>query len=65
MIIIKVQPGEKIDRALKRYKQKSRRVGTIKALRDGKHFTKKSVKNRQIIGKAKYIQKIREAEDKW
>lgn len=63
MLIIKVQEGENIDRALKRYKQKTRRTKLINNLRDQKQFIKKSVKNRKKIGKAIYVQNLRIKED--
>ena len=56
MLIINVKDGESIDRALKRYKNKHRRVGVIKQLRYRKHFTKPSVARRAEVLKAKYIQ---------
>ena len=43
MIIIPVKEGEQIDRALKRFKKKFLRTGTMKQLRSRKQFTKKSV----------------------
>lgn len=64
MLIIKVQEGEKIDRALKRYKQKTRRTKLINNLRDQKQFTKKSVKKRKRMEKAVYIQDLRNQEEK-
>ncbi|MDD3722107.1 MAG: 30S ribosomal protein S21 [Lutibacter sp.] len=63
MLIIKVQDGENIDRALKRYKQKTRRTKLINKLRDQKQFIKKSVKNRRKIGKAIYVQNLRVQEE--
>lgn len=56
MLIINLKDGESIDRALKRYKNKHRRVGVIKQLRNRKHFTKPSVTRRAEVLKAKYIQ---------
>ncbi len=56
MLIINLKEGESIDRALKRYKNKHRRVGVIKQLRNRKHFTKPSVTRRAEVLKAKYIQ---------
>lgn len=64
MLIIKVQDGENIDRALKRYKQKTKRTKLINNLRDQKQFIKKSVKNRKKIGKAIYVQNLRNQEEK-
>lgn len=54
MIIINVKDGESIDRALKRYKNKHRKVQIIKELRSRKEFTKPSVRKRKIKLKAKY-----------
>lgn len=64
MLIIQVKEGENIDRALKRYKQKTRRTKLINNLRDQKQFIKKSVKNRMKKGKAIYVQNLRNKEDK-
>lgn len=54
MLIIDVKDGENIDRALKRYKNKFRRVQLMKELRRRKHFTKPSVKRRNEILNAVY-----------
>ncbi len=54
MLIINVKDGESIDRALKRYKNKHRRVGVIKEIRRRKHFTKPSVERRNEILNARY-----------
>ncbi|MFA5297455.1 MAG: 30S ribosomal protein S21 [Lutibacter sp.] len=64
MLIIPVKEGENIDRALKRYKQKTRRTKLINNLRDQKQFTKKSVKNRMKLAKAVYIQDLRNQEER-
>lgn len=54
MLIIEVKDGESIDRALKRYKRKHRRIGLIRELRRRQSFTKPSVKRRNEIQKATY-----------
>ena len=54
MLIIDVKEAESIDRALKKYKRKVQRVGTIKELRKRKHFTKPSVERRAEVLKAVY-----------
>ncbi|NRB49181.1 MAG: 30S ribosomal protein S21 [Saprospiraceae bacterium] len=54
MIIIPVQEGESIDRALKRYKRKRQDIGLMKELRKRKHFTKPSIERRNEILKARY-----------
>ncbi len=57
MLIVEIKEGETIDRALRRYKRKHKKVGLMRELRDRKHFTKPSVKRRNEIMKAEYIQK--------
>lgn len=64
MLIIKVKEGESIERALKRYKRKHRNIKVVNEIRERKHFTKKSVKRREQIQKAEYVQKLkRESEN--
>ena len=55
MLIINVKDGESIDRALRRYKNKHKKVQLMKQLRARKHFTKPSVERRDEILKARYI----------
>ena len=55
MLIIERKEGESIDRALKRYKNKHRRVGIIKEQRRRKEFVKGSVIRRKELLKAVYI----------
>ena len=63
MLIIPIKEGENIDRALKRFKRKFDKTGTMRQLRSRKQFTKPSVKRRAIIQKAQYIQKLRDQEE--
>ena len=63
MLIIPVKDGENIDRALKRFKRKFDRTGTMRQLRERQQFTKPSVKRRSQIQKAKYIQHLRDQEE--
>jgi small subunit ribosomal protein S21 len=63
MLIIPVKEGENIDRALKRFKRKFDRTGTMRQLRTRKQFSKPSVKRRAEIQKAQYIQKLRDQEE--
>lgn len=63
MLIIPVKEGESIDRALKKFKKKFERTGTMKQLRARKQFTKKSVKRREEIKKARYTNQIRSQQD--
>ena len=57
MLVIEVKDGESIDKALRRYKNKHKKVQLTKELRSRKHFTKSSVKRRAEILKAKYMTK--------
>ncbi len=63
MIIIPVKEGEAVERALKRFKRKFDKTGTMKRLRKRKQFTKKSVIRREQILKAAYVQRLRQDEE--
>lgn len=56
MLIIDVKESESIDKALKKYKRKFERSGTLKQLRRRKNFTKPSVERRTEVLKAIYKQ---------
>jgi small subunit ribosomal protein S21 len=56
MLIIDVKDSESIDKALKKYKRKYERSGTLKQLRARKHFTKDSIVRRTEVLKAVYKQ---------
>ena len=55
MLIIERKDGETIDRVLKKYKSKHRRIKLIRELRSRKYFTKPSITRREEIAKAVYI----------
>jgi small subunit ribosomal protein S21 len=55
MLVINVKDGESIDRALRRYKNKHKKVQLMKQLRARKHFVKPSVSRRVEVLKAKYM----------
>ena len=59
MLIIPIKEGENIERALKKYKKKFERTKTLRELRSRQQFTKKSVKRRQEIIKAEYVERMR------
>ncbi len=63
MLIIPVKDGENIDRALKRFKRKFDRTGTMRQLRSRQAFSKPSVVRRKEVQKAQYIQGLRDAEE--
>ncbi len=56
MLIIDVKDSESIDKALKKYKRKYEKSGTLKELRRRKNFTKPSVERRGEVLKAIYKQ---------
>ena len=63
MLIIPVKDGKNIERALKRYKRKFERTKTIKTLRTRKQFAKPSITRRAQLIKAKYVQRLRTADE--
>ncbi|HCD22846.1 MAG TPA: 30S ribosomal protein S21 [Flavobacteriaceae bacterium] len=63
MLIIPIKEGENIDRALKRFKRKFDKTGTMRQLRDRQQFTKPSVTKRKQVQKAAYIQNLRDQAD--
>lgn len=63
MLIIPIKDGENIDRALKRFKRKFDRTGTMRQLRSRQAFSKPSVTRRKEIQKAEYIQNLRDKEE--
>lgn len=63
MLKIIVKDGEKIERALKRYKRKHRNVKIMHNLRENQYFTKPSVKRRREIQKAAFIQSLKDQEE--
>ncbi|MFN4762785.1 30S ribosomal protein S21 [Gillisia sp. Q332] len=63
MLIIPVKDGENIDRALKRFKRKFDRTGTMRQLRSRQAFAKPSVVRRAQVQKAEYIQNLRDQEE--
>lgn len=63
MIIIPVKEGESIDRAVKKYKRKFEKTGTVKEIRNRQKFTKPSVVKREQKLKAIYIQQLRQQAD--
>ncbi|MBH70160.1 MAG: 30S ribosomal protein S21 [Flavobacteriales bacterium] len=58
MLVIPVKDGENIDRALKRFKRKFLKTGTLKQLRSRKEYVKKSERLRVRKQKAIYSQEV-------
>lgn len=64
MLKIEVRSGEPIERALKRYKRKHKKVKLTVQLRERKYFTKKSAKKREELKKAQFkAQYLKNLED--
>jgi len=63
MLIIPVKEGESIDRALKKFKKKFEKTGVIKQLRARQAYTKKSVRRREEVKKAVFINALRIEEE--
>jgi small subunit ribosomal protein S21 len=60
MIVVPIKEGENIERALKKFKRKFEKTGTMREIRSRQSFTKPSVQRREEVKKAAYIQKLQE-----
>ncbi len=60
MIIVQVKEGELIDRPLKRFKRKFDRTGTMREIRRRTAYTKPSVRRREEILHARYVQRMQD-----
>ena len=58
MIIVPIKEGENIERALNKFKRTFEKTGIVKELRNRKNFEKPSVKRRDELKKAIYVQKL-------
>ena len=56
MIIVPINEGENIEKALKKFKRKFEKTGAIRELRARKAFVKPSVRRRDELKKAIYVQ---------
>jgi ribosomal protein S21 len=57
MIIVKVNKDKNIEKALKEYKSKVIKTRQMSELVNRKEFVKTSVKKRNVLSKAKHVQK--------
>jgi small subunit ribosomal protein S21 len=62
MLVVPVKEGENIERALKKYKKKFEKTGTMREIRRRKEFVKPSIKLRQQRIKASYKQRLQSEE---
>ena len=63
MIVVPVKEGENIERALRRFKRKFEKTGTMRALRARQAYIKPSVARRKKMEKAIYVQQLHQAEE--
>ena len=63
MLIIDARESESIDRALKKYKKKFEKAGILRQLRERQTFTKPSVRRRNTVLRAAFIQNLRQEEE--
>ena len=62
MIIVQLKEGDNIEKALKKYKRKTDRIGVIRKLRTMQAFHKPSEIKRRQMEKARYVQGLRQQE---
>ena len=63
MIIVQVNDGENIERALKKFKRKFEKTGVVKELRARQQYNKPSVLKRLKMEHAIYVQQLRANEE--
>jgi small subunit ribosomal protein S21 len=63
MLIIDTRESDSLDRALKVYKKKFEKTGTMRELRSRQAFTKPSVAKRNTRLKAQYRETLRNLEE--
>ncbi|MCH2199335.1 MAG: 30S ribosomal protein S21 [Flavobacteriales bacterium] len=63
MLIIPVKEGENIERALKKFKKKFDRTGTMRELRYRQEYVKPSIERREAKKKAVYKNTLRQREE--
>lgn len=63
MIIVPIKEGENIERALKKFKRKFEKTGVVKELRSRQAFQKPSMRKREVVKHAIYVQQLQQAEE--
>ncbi len=63
MIIVPIKEGENIERALKKFKRKFEKTGVVKELRARQAFQKPSMRKREEVKKAIYVQHLQQSEE--
>lgn len=62
MLVVQVKEGESLEKALKKFKKKFEKTGTVKELRERQKFTKPSIRRRETVIRAVYRQKLQKGE---
>ncbi|XBT18442.1 MAG: 30S ribosomal protein S21 [Candidatus Shikimatogenerans sp. Tduv] len=62
MIYIKINKKDNINKILKIYKSKIKKINLIKEFKKRQFFIKKSIKKKNQLNKAKYLLKIKKNE---
>jgi small subunit ribosomal protein S21 len=63
MIIVPIKEGENIERALKKFKRKFEKTGIMRELRSRQAYTKPSIRRREEVKRAIYVQKLQQSEE--
>jgi small subunit ribosomal protein S21 len=63
MIVVPLKEGENIERALKKFKRKFEKTGVVRELRSRQAFIKPSVRKREELMKAIYVQQLHLGEE--
>ncbi len=63
MIVVPVKEGENIEKALKKFKRKFEKTGVVKELRRRQAFAKPSVKRREEVIHAAYVQQLQQNQE--
>ncbi|GHT72670.1 30S ribosomal protein S21 [Bacteroidia bacterium] len=65
MLIVPIKgDNDNLDKALKRFKRKFEKTGVVRTLRAGQFFTKPSIRRRNQVKHAAYVQQLQlKAED--
>jgi len=58
MLIVQIKEGDTLEKALKKFKKKFEKTGILRELRNRQHFTKPSVRKKEILKRAIFRQKL-------
>jgi len=58
MLIVQIKEGDTLEKALKKFKKKFEKTGILRELRSRQHYTKPSVRKKEILKRAIFRQKL-------